>query len=399
MIGKKYFNKYLKNICITAILVLVGSNFSIARELISRKLLFQIEKSRVIKAANLNLNEKPVTITSAYSSRSAGGRHDFFSEGDYWWPDPSNPNGPYIRKDGETNPENFVEHRRALIRFSKIVPTLIAAFKLTHQSKYSVKAIEHLKAWFVNEETRMNPNLQYAQAIKGVTTGRGVGIIDAIHFVEIVQSIIVLEKYKQISRSDLKEIKNWFNDFLNWMNTSKNGIEERDAKNNHGTCWVMQAAEYARFVSDEKMIQFCKEKYKKELLPNQMALDGSFPLETARTKPYSYSLFNLDVMTIVCRILTDEKENLMNYSLPDGRSIKTAMEFMFPFVADKSKWKFNADVMYYDLFPNRQPFLLFGALYFNKSQYFELWKKLEPDPTNEEVIRNFPIRQPVLWID
>jgi hypothetical protein len=183
------------------------------------------------------------------------------------------------------------------------------------------------------------------------------------------------------------------------MTTSKNGIEERDAKNNHGTCWVMQVAEYAKLVGDKKLIDYCRERYKTVLLPTQLGVDGSFPLELARTKPYSYSIFNLDVMTMVCQILTDEEENLFYFTLPNGRSIKIGMEFLFPFIADKSKWSYPKDVMYFDVFPNRQPFLLFGAIAFNKDKYLELWKKLNADPQDNEVIRNFPIRQPVLWVD
>src|SRR6516165_4528643 len=96
--------------------------------------LIAMERGRVLKAADRYLNEKPVTVTAASSPRSAGGKHDFFSEGDYWWPDPQNPAGPYIQRDGMSNPDNFVEHRRALIRFSLIVPALAAAYQLTHRS-------------------------------------------------------------------------------------------------------------------------------------------------------------------------------------------------------------------------------------------------------------------------
>src|SRR5947199_4080006 len=147
-----------------------------------------IERPRVLKAANRYLADEPVTVTAASSPRSAGGKHDFFSEGDYWWPDPNNPDGPYIQRDGMTNPDNFVEHRRAMVRLSLIVPALAAAYKLTRDKKYSAAAARHLRAWFVDEATRMNPNLQYAQAIKGRFTGRGTGIIDTLHLVEVARA-------------------------------------------------------------------------------------------------------------------------------------------------------------------------------------------------------------------
>src|SRR5690242_5613326 len=118
--------------------------------------LVAIERPRVMAAAGRYLGEEPVTVTAANSPRSAGGRHDFFSEGDYWWPDPANPSGPYIQRDGMTNPDNFVEHRRAMVRLSLIVPALAAAYKLTRDRKYAAQAAKHLGAWFVDDDTRMN---------------------------------------------------------------------------------------------------------------------------------------------------------------------------------------------------------------------------------------------------
>src|SRR5207344_1849374 len=153
------------------------------------------------------LKEDPLTVTASTSPRSAGGKHDFFSEGDYWWPDPKNPGGPYIQHDGMSNPDNFVDHRRVLMRLSVQVPALTAAWALTGNEKYSEKAVEHLRAWFINEQTRMNPNLQYAQAIKGVTTGRGIGIIDTIHLVEVARSSEKLERSKVLKPSELDTIK------------------------------------------------------------------------------------------------------------------------------------------------------------------------------------------------
>jgi hypothetical protein len=123
------------------------------------------DRARVLKAANQYLSEKPMTITAAKSPRSAGGLHHFFSEGDYWRPDPNNPGGPYIQRDGMTSPENFVEQRCYVMRLSVQVPALAAAWKLTKDPRYSKHVARHLRAWFIEAATRMNPNLQYARAI------------------------------------------------------------------------------------------------------------------------------------------------------------------------------------------------------------------------------------------
>src|SRR5262245_5850507 len=138
--------------------------------------LVDIERERVLAAARTYVSEAPVTVTSSRSSRSAGSLHDYFSEADYWWPDPKDPSGPYIRRDGLSNPDNFTGHRHALIRLSVQVPALAAAWLLTGDRRYSAHAVKHLRAWFIDPATQMNPNLQYSQAIHGLATGRGTGI-------------------------------------------------------------------------------------------------------------------------------------------------------------------------------------------------------------------------------
>ncbi len=352
------------------------------------------ERPRVLKAANRYLAEAPVTVTAAGSPRSAGGKHDFFSEGDYWWPDPKNPEGPYIQRDGMTNPDNFVEHRRAMIRMSLIVPALAAAYQITRERKYADHAAAHLRAWFMDDATRMNPNLQYAQAIKGRFTGRGIGIIDTLHFVEVARAAGQLD----LKPADLAGVKSWFAAYIEWLTTHPYGIAERDAKNNHGTCWCTQVAAFAQLTGNREQTEYCRNRYKTVLIPNQEAQDGSFPLELARTKPYGYSLFNLDAMAILVQTLTTKDDDLWKWQLPDGRGMAKAVEYMYPFIADKKSWPKAPDVMYDKEWPVRQPCLLFAGLALDKPGYLALWKKLDGDPTVEEVLRNWPVRQPVLWV-
>lgn len=353
----------------------------------------------ILSHAYKAMNEQPVTITSVYCSRSAGGLHDFFSEGDYWWPNPVDPGGAYIQKDGLTNPDNFTAHRKAMIRFSQIIGSLTSAYIITKDHKYIRHAVKHLKAWFIDTTTLMNPSLLYAQAIKGKVTGRSIGIIDMIQMIEVAQSVSVLEKSSIINKDDLQKIKQWFSSYLHWVTTHAYGIEERDAKNNHGTCWVMQVAVFAKLAGNQMILEDCKNRFKNILLPNQMEKDGSFPLELKRTKPYGYALFNLDAMATICQVLTDSKENLWDFTLTDGRSLKTAIDFMYPFVEDKKSWTYTPDVMYWDNWPVAQPFLLFGYKNFKNKEWFETWKRLEHFPETEEVVRNMPVRNPLIWLE
>ena len=354
-----------------------------------------IERPRVLGAAERYLAAKPVTITSSSSPRSPGGKHDFFSEADYFWPDPRNPDGPYVNRDGQSNPANFLGHRRAMVRLSIMVPALAAAYKLTGGRKYSEHAALHLRAWFMDDATRMNPNLQYSQGVHGVSTGRSYGVIDSLHLVEVARAAGQLD----LTPADRRGVADWFAEYLEWMRTSKNGTEERDNKNNHGTCWVAQAAAFAELTGNREVSDWCRDRYKTVLIPNQMAGDGSFPLELARTKPYGYSIFNLDVMSILVETLGTSQDDLWKWQLPDGRGIAKAVAWMYPYLDDKKKWIKPPDVMYFDQWPVRQPSLLFAGLALDRPEYLSLWKRLKDDPTEEEVLRNWPVRQPLLWLD
>ena len=357
------------------------------------------ERARVLKAANGFLKEAPITITASVSPRSAGGVHDFFSEGDYWWPDPQSPNGPYIQRDGISNPNNFVDHRRYLMRLSVQVPALVAAWKLTKDARYANHAVKHLLAWFVDERTRMNPNLQYAQAIHGRVTGRGIGIIDTIQLIEVARAIEILKDSQALTATDRAAVLKWFGDYVQWLTTSKNGMDEREAKNNHGTCWVMQVAAFARLIGNQELLSFCRDRFITVLVPNQIAADGRFPEELRRTKPYGYSLFNLDAMATICQILSTADDNLWNFSLTDGRGIARAIEYMYPYIKDKKAWPLKPDVMYDAECPMRHISLLFAGRALARPEYIDLWRKLPADSIVDEVLRNFFIRQPVLWLE
>ena len=358
----------------------------------------EILHDQVLAEAAWALQQEPITITATIAERSAGGIHDFYSEGDYWWPDPENPDGPYIRRDGVTNPENFVAHRIAMIRFSRIVGALASAYKITGEERYVEHAFMHLGAWFVNKETLMNPSLDYAQAISGRVTGRGIGIIDTIHLIEVAQGVRVMEDAPGVDKKLVKSIKNWFGKYLEWLTTHEYGRDEMNAKNNHGTCWVMQVAAFARFTENGEILDFCRERYKTVLLPNQMGQDGSFPLELERTKPYGYSLFNLDAMTMVVHILSDSSHNLWEYETNDGRSIKKGIEFLHPYVESKDQWPYQQDVTYWENWPVAHPFLILAAETFQKGDWFRTWARLDHSPQVSEVVRNLPIRNPIIWL-
>ena len=193
-------------------------------------------------------------------------------------------------------------------------------------------------------------------------------------------------------------MKDWFREYLHWLQTHPYGVEESRAENNHGTAWALQAAAFALLLDDEKTLADGRRRFKEVLLPAQMAPDGSFPRELARTKAYGYSIFNLDVMTALAVLLSTPDEDLSRFRLADGRGLLRGVEFLAPYLADKSRWPRPPDVLHWDEWPVRQPALLFGALAGGRRDWLALWGRLEADPLGEEVRRNFPIRFPTLWL-
>jgi hypothetical protein len=358
-----------------------------------------IDRKRIIARADQFLKIQPQTITSVPAQRSPGTLHDYYSEGDYWWPDPANPGGPYIRRDGISNPDKFDGHRDVMIQISLGVPILAAAFKITGRRKYAQAAERHLNAWFVTPATRMNPHLNHAQAIIGVNTGRGIGVIDTLQLAEVARAIKVLISSHPARFGFAHEaaIKGWFAEYLTWLTTSKNGLEEREEKNNHGTCWILQAATFAQLTGNREVIDWCRARIKTHIIPVQIAPDGSQPLELARTKPYGYCLFNLDVMATCAHILSTKTDDLWRFETADGRSIQKALAHMAPYIRDKSAWPYAKDVQHFEDYPVRHPSLYFGGKALSQPQYLALWKTLNPDSKVREVIRNFPIRNPILW--
>jgi hypothetical protein len=357
-----------------------------------------LDRARILKLADTAMSLEPITITRFRASQSAGGSNDFFSNADYFWPDPSKPDGlPYIQRDGESNPKNFNEHRMAMRGLSDAVAALGAAYKITGDERYARKAAELLRVFFLDERTRMNPHLQFAQAIPGRSTGRSYGIIDGLHLVEVPLAIIAMQKSSAFTPELVNGLKQWFSSLSEWMYSSANGKQEGAAKNNHAVAYWLQIACFASFTGDEAKLADCRRQFKEVFVPNQMAADGSFPQELKRTKPYGYSIFQLDNLATLCQVLSTRGDDLWRFELPDGRGIRKAMAYLYPFLADKSKWPLKPDVQAWDKWPARQPSLLFAGLAFSEPRYLELWKKLS-EPSDMEVRRNVAVTQPILWL-
>ena len=358
-----------------------------------------IDRTRILKAADTALKLAPITITAFRAKLSEGRPQDFYSNGDYWWPNPNTTNGlPYVQRDGQSNPGNFIAHRQCVNGLRDAVSALGAAYKVTGDDRYASKAAELLRVFFVDPQTRMNPSLNYAQAIPGVTPGRGIGIIDTLHLAEVPLAVLVVEKSKAFPPEVFAAVQDWFRDYSEWMVTSKNGNDEANAGNNHAVAYWLQVACFARLTGDKAKLAETRRRFKEVFVAKQMTNDGSFPQELRRTKPYAYSIFQLDNMASLCQVTSTPEDDLWKFDSPDGRGIRKAMEFLYPYLADKSKWPRKPDVQAWEGWPARQPCLLFAGVALNEQRYLDLWRKLPPDPTDAEVKRNIAITQPLLWL-
>ncbi|HUE37027.1 MAG TPA: alginate lyase family protein [Candidatus Acidoferrum sp.] len=390
---KKLFQAVAGIIFLSTTIALAGPAFDVA----------SIDRDRILEAASHALTFEPLTITKYHAKLSTGGPHDYYSNGDYWWPNPNTTNGlPYVQRDGQSDTNNFNEDRDCVRKLDSAVAVLGAAYKITGDDRYAAKAAELLRVFFLDPDTMMNPNLQYSQAIPGVSTGRGIGIIDTLHLIDVPRAVEVMQKSPAFPPDVVAGLRKWFADYVAWMRTSKNGNDEANAANNHSVAYWLQVAVFARFTGDEKDLADCRDHFKNVFLPKQMAADGSFPRELARTKPYGYSSFQTDNMAMLCHVLSTPQDNLWQFQLPDGRGMRKAIEFMYPYWADKNKWLADGrgkDIQAWDGWPARQSALLFGGLAYGDQKYLDLWSKLPADPRNEEVRRNLAITQPVLWVN
>ncbi len=351
------------------------------------------------KKADLYLTSQIPHITDCTCPRSPGTIHDFYSEGDYWWPDPQSPDGlPYIRRDGQSNPDNFTSHRLLMRTMRNQVSTLVLAYRMTGEESYGARACQILKEFFLDPETRMNPSLDYAQAIAGICSGRGIGVIDTIHLADIPFAVEALKSSPSMTKELYLGLKDWFSRYLGWMLCSPNGIEEMNTVNNHCVCFIMQAAVFALFTDNAQIAEFCRTQYKTRLLA-QMDPDGSFPLELARTKPYNYSAFLLDNLTSVCQLLSTEEENLWVWETPDHKSYEKALDFLAPYILDKNRWPYPKDVEHFEAFPIRYSFLLFAGHALGRQELIDFYFQLPEEISDEEALRNLAVRAPGLWLD
>jgi len=293
----------------------------------------------IVKAAREEadkaLKMAPQSVTTKSKTPPSGDKHDYMSMARYFWPNPATPNHlPYIRKDGQTNPEiNDIPDHESLDHTADASRALALGWYFTGDERYAEHATTLLRAFFLTPATAMNPNLKFAQYIPGVNTGRGTGILDARGLARVVDAIGMLAGSKSWTSEDQAGITKWFDTYYAWMTTSDAGHQEKAATNNHGSWFAAQEASIAMFLGKTDDAKKIAEEVRDQRIPSQFDAAGMQKYELVRTNSFSYSAFNLEALTELANIVASTGVDL--YTTKPG--ILTGIDALMPFDATH-KW-------------------------------------------------------------
>lgn len=286
------------------------------------------------------LKLKPASVLDKTRTAASGDKHDYFSFAPYWWPDPKKPDGlPYLRDDGKVNPESKRgTDSAALSRTCNAVETLGLAYWFTADPRYAEKAATLTRTWFLDAATRMNPHLDYAQAIPGINNGRGIGIIEARHLINLIDGLALIEGSPTWTKADRAGLTAWFGDYYRWLTTSPNGRDEAAAKNNHGSWYDAQSTALALALGRTEDVKRFLGELPTRRIAQQIEPDGRQPLELERTKSLNYSLFNLEALMLVARFGEHVGVDSWKFATADGRSLRAALNSLAPYADPAKQW-------------------------------------------------------------
>ncbi|MBP2645845.1 MAG: Alginate lyase [Firmicutes bacterium] len=333
----------------------------------------------LIRAADKIMKQTPDSVVNKTVAPISGDMHDYVSSSPYWWSDPTQ-KGKYVSKDGRVNPERDdparYDHDR-LDRTASNINILSQAYCATGREEYAAKAVEFIKVFFVNPDTRMNPNLNFAQGIPGKYDGRGSGIIDSACLIRLIDNLHMLEKSAAFTEEVEAAMKAWFASYLEWLMTSKAGLHESQAMNNHGVWYDAQAGAYALYVGRNDIAASIVRQAASKRIDQQIEPDGSMPKELARTKSMNYTTFNLCAFITLARIGDEVGVNLWDYHSSDGRSIKAAIDYFIPYVLDTRGWQHEQIIAY--RYPGFTRFLYLAKMHYGTQEYDTAIQKLAMD--------------------
>jgi len=291
------------------------------------------------READNALKAGPFSVTLKERTAPGGDKHDYLSLAPYWWPDPKSKDGlPYIRRDGETNPDSKRGTDAPQIgAMAGAVETLSLAYYFTGEERFAGRAALLIRTWFLDPATKMNPNFRYAQAVPGHNDGRGAGLIESRHFIKIVDAAGLLGGSGAWTDKDGLALAAWFREFVKWMQTSPNGKDEARAKNNHGSWYAAQLACYQLFIGDRDLARATAEAAR-DRIASQVEPDGKQPQELQRTRGLGYSAFNLVALMTLAEAGKQVGVDLYSYQTKDGRGLRRALDYLTPYADAAREW-------------------------------------------------------------
>lgn len=286
------------------------------------------------------LDIKPFTIVNKKVLPASGNPHDYFSFAPYWWPNPATPDGmPWIQLDGKINPasRDKFSDKVAFNGMVNATQTLSNAYFFTRNPPYAQKTAELIRVWFLDEKTKMNPHLRYAQAIPGSFTGRGIGIIDTRLLYRVLDSILLVESAGVFTQQESAGLKQWFAEYLDWLIHSPLGIDERKTTNNHGTFYDFQVAAIAVYVGRTDIVRDTIARTKGRI-NEHFDKQGKQPFELARTRPFHYSVFNMQAYFGIAHIAQGQNINLWDYPDKKKSTLKQGMNYLLTRMQQEKNW-------------------------------------------------------------
>ena len=299
-------------------------------------------KSLLKKADKVLEEAKVYSVMNKKQMPPSGDKHDYMSTGPYWWPDPTKPDGlPYIKKDGLRNPTYYdITDSQEINKVEDEALTLALAYYFTREKKYAKFASKLIKTWFLDTETRQNPNLNFGQGIPGLNTGRGTGIIETRDVYRVQDAAILIQETPNWSKENHQALKKWFSDYLTWMLESPIGKDEADSNNNHGTFYSEQVIAFALF-SERPEVALNEIEIFKNRMESQLKSDGSQPFELARTKSWNYVNMNLYGYFLIAKLAENAKIQLWNQQISEGKNMKNALDWIVPYLKNEKNWEYE----------------------------------------------------------
>ena len=293
--------------------------------------------------ADQALHDGPYSVTFKKNLPPSGDIHDYTSMGPYWWPDPTKEDGlPYIRKDGEINPEYYdYKDNEQLGKLLTSLRTLSQAFYFTEDEKYAEHGIHLIRKWFLDPTTKMNPNLNYAQSIPGRTEGRGIGIIDIRNLGRLPDVLQLLSGSIHWKPSDEAEIKDWLHEYVDWLIFSKHGRDAMMNGNNHTTWYFAQVIPLVLYLERINQADSLAKIGLPMILDKMIAKDGSQPHELTRTKSWDYSVMNLEAMFIFAKACEHVGLDIWQHKNEEGVGYREALDFLASYPSSGKTWEYE----------------------------------------------------------